>query len=171
MSAGVSPDAVLASAVALGTFGVGGLVALVIRLGRQDAQAEAFKDLVTKVDAIQATVLKELNHNGGSSMKDMARDAARDAGAALEKAGAVEEKLLIHATESAAHRSSASERQGQLIEAMRKLQHDSTAMRTGLYLHVHQAQQAQQLLAAAGLPSVVFTTPDGSPLPDAAAIL
>ena len=55
---------------------------------------------------------------------------------------------------------------GQMIQGLGKIQHDVTATRTGLALHIYEAQKAVAEYQRTGsVATATFTSPPGSPLP------
>lgn len=143
---GPSPDAFLAASVLIGLALLSALVWLARRMGNLDA-------LERTVNEMAALSQKELTHNGGSSMKDMARDSRDDARAA--RLSAAEAKALAERTDikvEALHRRFDEDRvhqagrDGERKASIEHLQATATQTRIALALHVHEAQAALDLI-------------------------
>lgn len=157
--AGISPDAWLSASVTLGLAGVGGLIWL------------AKRALQSQIESLVKLTTKELTHNGGSSTKDMARDGRNSASQALAVAERVasageETRAMVLALHRRydADRETDSYRAGERTESIRRLQHDVTATRMGLALHVYESNQAMKTLNEHGIDLPPMTHPEGSPL-------
>jgi hypothetical protein len=140
------------------------------------AGAAALWKLATMLAEVRSTTQKELGHNGGSSLKDYARDAAlssarAEAAAQLarEVAAGADERVRLTAAEQHAFQAASTARDEQKLVRLEHLQRDLTNVGTSLAVHVYEAQRAQEVYRqATGHDLPTFSTPEGSPLPNGA---
>lgn len=164
MDTGVSADALVGAAIALVLAALAGLVWISRRMGQVDGMERQLVDLAGKVDEVLSVTVKELNHNGGSSTKDMARDSRDDARAAKKVADTTANLVdaLHRRLDKELHDSAF--RSGEQKAKLDQIQHTTTKTRTELSWHVHESEQTRQALAEHGIDIPAFTHPDDSPL-------
>lgn len=154
----LSPDARFAAVVTLVSVVLGGLVWISRRMGQLDGVERQVISLEAKVDRVLEVTSKELNHNGGGSIKDMARDAKASSDQALGMISALHRRLDEDRVVVAG-------RDGEKKAMLDKLQHDTSAIRTFQALHASESEGVIAALRQHGVADLPdMTKPHDSPL-------